>query len=71
MLREHPDTYAVNASGIRVYIGPVPGVGEVLAARKVDEVINGVTQAIPHLSKQNAQGGIDEYRATVSGWVKV
>ena len=71
MIREHEQAYAINSMGQKLYIGVVPGVGEITNIRKVDTPIGDKTYGVPHCTKLNAAGESVEYRATVNGWVPV
>lgn len=69
MLHEHPQAHAVNSMGQKIFIGPVPGVGEILNVRKVDRIVGDKIHGIAHVTKMSAAGTPVEYRATVNGWV--
>jgi len=69
MIREHDQAHAINSMGLKIFIGPVPGVGEITNIRKVEAVLDGKTYGIPHCTKLNAHGVPVEYRGTVGGWV--
>jgi hypothetical protein len=69
MIHEHDQAYAINSMGLKLFIGPVPGVGEITNIRKVDAVFDGKTYGIPHCTKLDANGMPVEWRATVNGWV--